>query len=567
MPTIDIQLDDFEALLEQPVDESALAVLLAGVKGNIKIYDRKNNAAKIELNDSNRPDLWSAEGIARQIRCRNHPPRYTCFSRTASHTIEVSKDLLTVRPYLAACIARGVKITQTVLIQLIQTQEKLAEGFGQQRQTASIGFYRLHAMTFPIRYLLADPDTTRFVPLGYDQSMSLSEILHHHPKGIAYAHTLKSIDRYPILVDAEHQILSFPPIINSRAVGEVAPGDDALLVEVTGTDLERVMLILNILACNLADRHAEIEPVDTRYSYETPWGATVTAPRNFSKQMSVDLSLFRILGEEISAQEAALWLTRYGYEVQCDETALILTAPPYRDDLMHPVDVVEDFAISRGYNTFTPEMPKTFTCGGIDVLERLQDSLREALIGFGFQEILSNMLASRQEMINRMNIEHTPLPERDILEITNPMTDRFSVLRSWILPFLLRVESASAKTFYPHCIFEIGEVAAGATPYSGEITIHLAVLMAHPTANFSELQSVLEGVLRRFGYTRHLEAISHPSFIEGRVGAITLPPNPKPLGVIGEIHPEVLTRWQIGMPAVAFEIEVSPLLARPAKSA
>ena len=86
-----------------------------------------------------------------------------------------------------------------------------------------------------------------------------------HPKGLEYGHILAGHDACPLLRDAKQQVLSFPPIINSREIGEVRPGDDELFVEVTGTDLPMVVLTLNIFAANLADRGATIEPIEVVY--------------------------------------------------------------------------------------------------------------------------------------------------------------------------------------------------------------------------------------------------------------------------------------------------------------
>ena len=52
-----------------------------------------------------------------------------------------------VRPYVAACTAKGYRVTEKGLAQLIQTQEKLADIFGRKRKTVSIGIYQLSNIT------------------------------------------------------------------------------------------------------------------------------------------------------------------------------------------------------------------------------------------------------------------------------------------------------------------------------------------------------------------------------------------------------------------------------------
>ncbi len=566
MPTIEIKISDFESLLGRgKIGEAELESCLPWVKGELKEFSPATDTAKIELNDSNRPDLWCPEGIARQIllmegKGRSYP--FFAFKEGKSdRQVIVAKGLKTVRPFLAACVSKGLTVTEPILAQLIQTQEKLAEIFGRKRRTVSIGLYRLNQIAFPVRYEVADPAQVRFIPLGFDQPMSLSEILTRHPKGIAYADTLKGADRYPILIDAKEQILSFPPIINSREIGEVRVGDADLFVEVTGTDLRMVLLALNIFACNLADRGATIEPVTVLFPEETEFGKEIVMPVDLSSSLAVSLdNLRQVLGEEVSHEEAASFLSRYGYTIFGEGKRLQVTAPPYRDDTMHPIDVVEDYVISRGIAHFAPEMPSTFTVGSLSSLERLSDRVREEMVGLGFQELFSNVLGSRADFVERMRIEGvgSDRPEARSIEIQNPMTERFALLRSWLLPSLLRVEGASGRTFYPHRIFEVGEIAHF-TPSrkETETQVRLAALMVHPTANFSELHAVLESLFYHLSLRSRLEAISHPTFIDGRAGAILV--GEREIGLIGEIDPEVLTRWEIGMPAVGFEIEVEGL--------
>ncbi|MFQ5579132.1 MAG: phenylalanine--tRNA ligase subunit beta [Nitrospiria bacterium] len=571
MPTIEVSISDFESLLQEKIDQVRLEVLLEQVKGEVKDFSPEQDLAKIELNDTNRPDLWSPEGIARQICLKKSKsgPDYPFFDPKikAEQKVLVGKEVSTVRPYLAACIARDMVITEPVLDQLIQVQEKLADSFGRKRKTVSIGLYRLQKITFPVRYDLVDPETTSFIPLGFNETMSLKEIIKNHPKGIAHADTLSGADRYPILIDAKKEILSFPPIINSREVGEVKLGDTELFVEVTGTDLQMVMLALNIFACNLADRGASIEPVSIQYPTKTDYGKAIRMPYDFSSAVDISLDTFeQVLGEAVKMEDAVSELLAYGYRVQTKGKKLKVTAPPYRDDTMHPIDVIEDFAICRGYASFKPEMPSTFTVGSLSRIETLSDFLREAMVGFGFQEIVSNILGSRQDFVENMNLaEDEKRPEATIVEIENPMNERFSLLRPSLLPSLLRVEGASSKAFYPHQIFEVGEIAKLTPPgkgkkKSGEETttsIHLGALIAHPNATFSELHAVLEALFLSFSGRCRLESICHPSFIEGRAGHIFS--GKEKLGLIGETAPEVLTRWQIGMPCVSFEIEIQKL--------
>jgi phenylalanyl-tRNA synthetase beta chain len=297
MPTITIFKRDLEGLLaepgevHQPITMEQLEGALMLVKGELKGQNPDTGELRIELQDSNRPDLWCCEGIARQIRIKRQGSLakydFLTSKSISPKQLNVAPGLEEIRPYVAACAATGYRVTQEGLAQLIQTQEKLAEMFGRKRRTVSIGLYRLAAIEFPVTYDVVRPDEVTFTPLGMDTVMTLGEMLLVHPKGLEFGGILAGHDRLPYLRDAKRRALSFPPIINSREVGEVRPGDDALFVEVTGTDLSMVILTLNIFAANLADRGAVIEPIEVRYPYKTALGKSVMTPHDLGKSQKL----------------------------------------------------------------------------------------------------------------------------------------------------------------------------------------------------------------------------------------------------------------------------------------
>lgn len=533
------------------------------VKGELKGHNPDTGELRIELQDSNRPDLWCCEGIARQIRIKQQgklkPYSFLAHKPRANRRVLVAPGLEGVRPYVAACTARGYRITEQGLAQLIQTQEKLADIFGRKRRTVSIGMYQLAKIQFPVTYDLVKPGEAKFTPLGMETVMTLSEILMVHPKGLEHGHILEGHDRLPLLRDAKGQALSFPPIINSREVGEVQVGDEELFVEVTGTDLPMVVLTLNIFAANLADRGATIEPIVTRYPYKTALGKSVPAPQDLSRPRTITMkTIEQALGQPLGASEVKKALEVYGYDVSVGDHKVKAKLPPYRQDLLHAMDVVEDVAISRGYNEFLPVMPAQFTVGGLSKIEQLSDRARELMVGLGFQEIISNILGSPEAYRSAMRLDGTAWGR--MVEVDNAMTLTFSCLRQWMLPSLLRVEAASSRAFYPHRLFEAGDVAIPDLSHElgSRTDTVLGAVLAHATAHFSEIHSCLDVLFYHLDRSYALEPLAHPSFLEGRAGRIVS--DGVALGVIGELHPEVLERWQIGVPIAAFEVNLSRLL-------
>jgi len=558
MPTITIRRKALARLAGGAISVEALEALLPLVKGELKEAGADGDELKIELNDSNRPDWWCVEGIARQIRLhRGKPVRglpHGTGRRGSRPQIRVERPVRPIRPFLGACIARSIRIDEPLLEQLIQTQEKLAEIFGQKRRALSIGYYRLDPLVFPLTYTAVKPTAAVFTPLGMEQPLTLEAILEEHPKGREYGHLLKGSTLVPYLADAKGRPLSLPPIVNSREVGEVRAGDSNLLIEVTGTDLRLVMLLINLLAQNLADRGAAIEPVEIIYPKTTPYGRRVVMPHDISMPMTLDRSQVEaVLGVHLSDGEITRALRQAGHRVTAGAGRWTATPPPYRGDLMHPIDLIEDIAMQRGYDRLTPELPTTFTVGGVSPETRLEEQVRRWMIGLGFQEVMTNILSSRSDLSEKMGVEPP------MVELENALSLQYAALRPWLLPSLLRVEAASGHAFYPHRIFEVGEAATVREETGGarrsRTDLRLAALLAAPSAAFSELHSSLELLMAEAGVAYRLEPAAHSSFLEGRVGAVNI--GGQSAGWIGELHPAVLERWKIAMPCVAWELELS----------
>lgn len=557
MPTIQIQSSDLHRLLGQELTEDQLEKHLELVKGELKRNEEENERIKIELNDTNRPDTWSVEGIARQFRYALGGSRrpYAFFEGEAKYRVEVLSNVLPVRPIVGAFVVRDVTIDAEFLEQIIQTQEKLSENFGSKRRAVAIGVYNLGQIAFPVIYGASSPSSHRFVPLGEENTMDLQQILETHPKGVQYGDIVRGFSEYPLLKDSADTILSFPPIINSRSVGEVTTGSTDLFVEATGEDLQKITLALNILAYNFADRGGRIERVSVHYPKEHSYGDNIF-PRRLSNEVALEHSLLeKLVGEQLASEEVIHRLRKYGCDVEHQGERYLVKTEEYRNDYLHSVDAAEDFLISAGFNSFQPEAPSSFTIGGIAESTSFVDYARGILVGFGFEEIFSNMLLSKEEVLDKSKLPN------DLLEIDNVMSGSYGVVRNSILPCLLRVESGSAKVLYPHRLFEIGEVAFldKTQPEGSRTEQHACLAIAHPRASFSELHSYLHYFLYYLGYEGTLTECETPWLIPGRTAEIGV--NGKSIGIIGELHPEVLIGWDIKVPVAVAEIDLSKLMS------
>lgn len=566
MPKFDVSKRDLERLVGKTFSVEEWEDLFLYAKCELDDVWEENGEIyfKADSKDTNRPDLWSAEGIARQIRFalgfQKGLPKYEV--EKSDVVVYVDEKLKDIRPYGVYAIVEGLNIDEEALKQMINLQEKVALTFGRRRREVAIGIFDFDKVKPPIYYRAAEK-TEKFVPLGYDEEMTLEEILEKHEKGREYGHLIKDKPYYPLLVDSEGKVLSMPPIINSETTGRVTTETKNVFVDITGWDLNKVMLALNVVVTALAERGGKIKSVKVVYpDFE------IETPDLTPKEFEVELDYIRKLaGLELSYEEIKELLERMMYEVELEDGKAKLRYPAFRDDIMHARDVLEDVLIAYGYNEIEPEEPKLAVQGRGDKFIEFEDAVRELMVGFGLQEVMTFNLTNREAQYDRMNLEfgkdYFNHPHAELVEIENPISPKWSALRNWLIPSLLDFLSQNTHEEYPQKLFEVGKATlideSRETKTVSESK--LAVALVHPRVTFTEAKEILEGVMRHLGFEYELEEVEHPSFIPGRVGKIIV--NGEAIGVIGEIHPGVLEKWGIEMPVAAFELFLRPLYTEP----
>ena len=573
MPKIDVNEQLFFNLLGRKYDYSSeFEHLLSSAKAEL---DEAPSAAasqderiiKIELNDTNRPDLWSTAGLARLLRMHtggaSNKARYQAFLSTVgerknsgNRTITVAPALQHIRPFMTAFVISGKPIDDAMLKDIIQTQEKLCWNFGRKRRSVSMGVYRSELINWPVQYRAVDPHTTSFTPLGFDTEMTCEQIITEHPKGKEYGWILKGMKKVPLLSDAKGGVLSMAPIINSAQIGAVQPGDADLLVELTGTDMPSLLLATNIVACDFSDAGYTILPVSVEYPYETGFGKTITTPLYFQEPTKTTVhAVNKLLGTKLSAQDIVEALERMDNTVTVEGDCLTLTPPAYRNDFLHEVDIIEDVMMGKTVEFFEPETPREFTIGRLSPVTLLSRKIKSLMVGFGYQEMIFNYLGSKKDYIDRMNIDG-----ESVIEIANPMSENYQFVRPSIIPSLLSAETVSGNAVYPHRIFETGKIAYLAPEENtGTRTRQsLGFLTVNQDANFNEAASLVAGLLYYLQMDYAVCETHDPRFIEGRQAGVLA--NGKQIGIFGELHPQVLENWSVTVPAFAGELDIESIL-------
>jgi len=501
----------------------------------------------------NRPDLLSFQGFTRAILVfLNKKPglkTYKVQKPEKDYKVIIDKSVKNVRPYTTCAIVKGLKFDDDKIKEIIEIQEMLHNGFGRDRKKVAIGIYPLEVIRLPIKFLAKKPEEIKFQPLEFPKEINGRQILSQHPKGRDYAHLLKNAEVFPIFEDANQEVLSMPPIINSEKTGKIDANTKEFFIECSGHNYESLEKALNMIICAMADMGGQI------YQMELVDGNKKELSPNLEPEkliFSIDF-LNKTLGLDLNEKQIKTYLEKMGigYENKGEPVALI---PPYRTDILHEIDLIEEIAIAYGYENFIPEIPEISTIGQEDNIAILKKKITDILIGLNLLEVSTYHLSTKETQFKKIGIKEF---NKDLIEVENSKTEN-NILRTSLLANSIKVLSGNSDVSYPQRIFEIGRVFEHDDSEKGiKETEKLCLSLCHEKANFTELKQALDYLIRMFEVKYEIKEISNPSFIEGRCGQIII--NNESIGVMGEIAPFILKNNKIKMPVASLEIEIDKL--------
>lgn len=205
-------------------------------------------------------------------------------------------------------------------------------------------------------------------------------------------------------------------------------------------------------------RSYSIEPVEIVSEHN---GETRVTPDISPRTTQAELSYINQCCDlNLSAEEVCRLLTKMAYKAWPSKTSsdlIDVDIPPTRADILHQVDIMEDVAIAYGFNELPRSFPsKSGTIAQPLPVNKLTDIIRMEAAMTGWSEVLPLILCSHDEnfaWLNRKDDGNTAV------KLANPKTLEFQVVRTSLLPGLLKTLKENRMHSVPMKIFEVSDVA------------------------------------------------------------------------------------------------------------
>lgn len=286
----------------------------------------------------------------------------------------------------------------------------------------------------------------------------------------------------------------------------------------------------------------------------------------------------RRLGTDIAPSEMATMLRRLEFVVD-GESPICCEIPTFRNDLSQECDLVEEIARLYGYDNIPTTIPSGVSPrAGAGAPKRLEQRARQTMMRCGLQEVCTFSL-TRPALLDNARIGDGA----QSLQLRNPLTEDYTMLRTSLIPSLLEVLSNNSRvgTQDVH-IFELGKVYL---PRENEKlpderpTLGIALMGSNwagrwgldkelARSDFFALKGIVGHLLENFGIpSAEYRPVSNGAvspvvrvFHPGRCAEVLV--EDISLGFLGEVHPEVAEAFSLSQRVYLTELQFDQIAAQ-----
>lgn len=538
---------------------------------------------KIEI-PANRYDMLCFEGIALNLnifRGRVEAPNYRLVEPPSGklESITVLPEVEQVRPYVSGAILRNVKFDKDRYESFIALQDKLHQNLARNRTLVSIGTHDYDTLQGPFTYEALPPKDIKFIPLNQTKEMDSAELMtfYENDKHLGrFLHIIRDSPVYPVIYDSNRIVGSLPPIINGDH-SKITLDTTNVFMEITATDLTKLEIVTDIMVTMFSTYCAEpftIEPVQIISEHNNLTRVTPTLKPRVA-EVEIDY-LNSCTGLTESPESLCKLLSKMAYistPSTKDSNILEVSIPPTRADVLHQCDVMEDLAVCYGYNNLPRTAPtRSATVGAPLMVNKLSDIIRTEAAMAGWSEVMPLILCSHDEnfaWLNRKDDGNT------VVRLANPKTAEYQVVRSTLLPGLLKTIRENKGHSVPMKIFEVSDVVFKdeSQERKARNERHFAAAWYGRTSGFEVVHGLLDRVLLmlRTAFITHeegltgksvdfdvkenptkpdgywIEELDDATFFAGHAASVYLRLGGKErrIGEFGILHPTVLEKFDL----------------------
>jgi len=276
-----------------------------------------------------------------------------------------------------------------------------------------------------------------------------------------------------------------------------------------------------------------------------------------------------ILNAKISADEVENYLNNFEFGTQkTSEDTYKVMIPTFRPDIEREIDIIEELARCYGYNN----VESHFWINRIDNRQKrtVVRLAKNHLISLGFYEV-NNMSFASTEDLDTLKIPENDF-RRNVVELTNPMGEKFSIMRSTLIPDILKnVALNLSYKFENFKLFELnriylkkdGDTFAEPTYLTGVIVGEFDPFYwkeKQRAASFYDVKGVVESVLSKIHCSKNITyKVSHQPYYE-KDSATDIFLDKKKIGSCGIVKDDVLKSFEIEAPVLLFDIDLSNII-------
>lgn len=273
----------------------------------------------------------------------------------------------------------------------------------------------------------------------------------------------------------------------------------------------------------------------------------------------------RVLGIDLSDADMAALLGRLGLPVARAGENFVVTPPSYRFDLALEIDLIEELARLHGYDNIPVEAPRApQSMLPLPEGRRSDARQKQVLVGRDYQEVINYAFIER-------DWEADFCANSSPVTLANPIASQMAVMRSSLIPGLVATVSANRKRHLERVrVFETGRcfrLDAAGEPVAGFDQPRRIAALAWGTqlaeqwgeaarkVDFYDVKGDVEALLAPV--RPEFERTDHPALHPGRAARVIV--DGRGIGVVGEIHPQWVQKYELGSAPVVFELDLDAL--------